>query len=303
MNKYLEQLVFLSKIDQEIDSFEPKIEDISKALRLSENKINKINTQLSQIDDEIKDIEQQKVQNNNHIAEFNAKIKELSKKSALIKTEREANALKVEEGIAKEQLKAADTEIIRLDELLSNKQGLKNELLEQKTKEEEEFTNIQTSIQKQINDIEKERMVVYDKKTKLVGDINQRMLSFYEKIRKWAKNTAVIPVRKQACYGCFMRIYDKTYLDILKGEEIVTCPHCGRILYIEDEKAHNLISKKEEKKESKSTKKASTKTTTNTKTATKAKATSAKSTSKTDTKSTKSTKSVKTSTKSKSTKS
>ncbi|MED7853017.1 hypothetical protein VWN94_10095, partial [Campylobacter coli] len=42
----------------------------------------------------------------------------------------------------------------------------------------------------------KERMNVYTKKTKLVAEMNQKVLSFYEKIRKWAKNTAVVPVKK-----------------------------------------------------------------------------------------------------------
>ena len=40
-----------------------------------------------------------------------------------------------------------------------------------------------------------------------------------------------MPVRKHACYGCFLKINDKTYSDVLRAEEIVTCPHCGRILY------------------------------------------------------------------------
>jgi uncharacterized protein len=67
--------------------------------------------------------------------------------------------------------------------------------------------------------------------------MNQKGLSFYQKIRRWAKNTTAVPVRKQACYGCFLAINDKTYSDVIKGEEITTCPHCGRILYIEPEEA------------------------------------------------------------------
>ncbi|MEE6530589.1 hypothetical protein VWM68_09235, partial [Campylobacter coli] len=47
MNKYLEQLVLLSKIDQEIDSFEPKMESISKTLKDAENKIAKFNVELN----------------------------------------------------------------------------------------------------------------------------------------------------------------------------------------------------------------------------------------------------------------
>ncbi|HAA1512087.1 hypothetical protein A0M76_05285 [Campylobacter coli] len=235
MNKYLEQLVLLSKIDQEIDSFEPKMESISKTLKDAENKIAKFNVELNNLENEIQDVENQKVQNNAHISEFSAKIKELSKKSGAVKTEKEANALKIEEDIAKEQLDAANDEIVRLDKILENKELFKKELLEERTKEEQNLDEIRVSISSQMDGLEKERMNVYTKKTKLVAEMNQKVLSFYEKIRKWAKNTAVVPVKKQACYGCFMKIYDKTYLSVIKGEEIITCPHCGRILYKEQE--------------------------------------------------------------------
>ncbi|ECL3025770.1 zinc ribbon domain-containing protein [Campylobacter coli] len=235
MNKYLEQLVLLSKIDQEIDSFEPKMESISKALKDAENKIAKFNVELNNLENEIQDVENQKVQNNAHISEFSAKIKELSKKSGAVKTEKEANALKIEEDIAKEQLDAANDEIVRLDKILENKELFKKELLEERAKEEQNLDEIRVSISSQMDGLEKERMNVYTKKTKLVAEMNQKVLSFYEKIRKWAKNTAVVPVKKQACYGCFMKIYDKTYLSVIKGEEIITCPHCGRILYKEQE--------------------------------------------------------------------
>ncbi|EAL2238653.1 hypothetical protein B6881_00145 [Campylobacter coli] len=235
MNKYLEQLVLLSKIDQEIDSFEPKMESISKTLKDAENKIAKFNVELNNLENEIQDVENQKVQNNAHISEFSAKIKELSKKSGAVKTEKEANALKIEEDIAKEQLDAANDEIVRLDKILENKELFKKELLEERAKEEQNLDEIRVSISSQMDGLEKERMNVYTKKTKLVAEMNQKVLSFYEKIRKWAKNTAVAPVKKQACYGCFMKIYDKTYLSVIKGEEIITCPHCGRILYKEQE--------------------------------------------------------------------
>ena len=63
--------------------------------------------------------------------------------------------------------------------------------------------------------------------------MNQNIIVFYEKIRRWARNTAVVPVRKQACYGCYMKLNDHTYASVVRGEEITTCPHCGRILYLD----------------------------------------------------------------------
>lgn len=129
--------------------------------------------------------------------------------------------------------------MIRLEKILDAKENSKKEFLEEKEKQEEALVEINTQIRKEMEVLEKERMGVYDKKSKLVSEMNQKVLTFYEKIRKWAKNTAVVPVKKQACYGCFMKIYDKTYLAIARGEEIVTCPHCGRILYKELQEAQN----------------------------------------------------------------
>ncbi len=65
--------------------------------------------------------------------------------------------------------------------------------------------------------------------------MNSKIYAFYEKIKRWAGVTAVVPVKRQACSGCNMKISDKIYSEVLKAEEIITCPHCGRVLYIEEE--------------------------------------------------------------------
>ena len=84
-------------------------------------------------------------------------------------------------------------------------------------------------------EINKERNVVYQERSELLEKFDNKILTFYEKIKRWAKDSAVVPVKKQACYGCFMKINDKTYAEVIKAEEIINCPHCGRILYKEDE--------------------------------------------------------------------
>lgn len=234
MNKYLEQLVNLSSIDKEIDSFEPKISAVSKPLNDIKHKISRLEKDMANFDNEIKDIKAQQIANNARIVDFNAKLEDFAKKTALVKTEREANAIKMEEDIAREQLEATHDEIVRLDNLLASKESLKKDCEEAKTKEMSALNELATSTDAKVAELEKARNAVSERKNKLLSEMNQKILTFYQKIRKWARNSAVVPVRKQACYGCFMKIYDKTYMAILKGDEIITCPHCGRILYKEN---------------------------------------------------------------------
>ena len=235
MNKYLQQLVELSDLDKQIDGFIPRIQDIEKAYKNIEEECETITVNIERLDEEVSDLKSQKSGTNAHIAEFSAKIKDVAKKSSSAKSEKEIKALSLEEDIAKEQLEAANEEIARLEKLIDSKNSQKDELGAKKAELEENLKNIKSKTSSELENIGKEREEVYAKKDKLIATMNQKILAFYEKIRKWAHNTAVVPVKKQACYGCFMQINDKTFSAVVKGEDIVTCPHCGRILYKQEQ--------------------------------------------------------------------
>ena len=235
MNKYLQQLVELSKFDKDIDGFASRIENVEKSLRTAQSELEIADAAVKQLEEDIKEIKTQKSQTNAHIAEFSAKIKDVSKKSATAKSEKEIKALQLEEELAKEQLEAANDEILRLEKIIDTKTAEQRETEEKKAAISENIGKIEAEISNEVKAIEKEREEIYGKKSKLVGEMNQKILTFYEKIRKWAHNTAVVPVKKQACYGCFMQINDKTFSAVIKGEDIVTCPHCGRILYKQEQ--------------------------------------------------------------------
>jgi predicted nucleic acid-binding Zn-ribbon protein len=235
MNKHLEQLVNLAKTDKEIDDFGPKVEAIESKLRASAVKEKDVNDKILALEEEIKDCKLKKSKNELHLAELADKLTELSKKGAIVKTDKEIKALQLEEEISKEQCEFANEEIERLDNIIEAKELDKEELKVTLEEVQKDSKEIRASIESEMLGIEKQRTEVYGKKEKLVSQMSQKILTFYEKIRKWAGNTTVVPVKKQACYGCFMRINDKTYAEVIKQDDIVTCPHCGRILYKETE--------------------------------------------------------------------
>ncbi len=239
MNKYLEQLIELSNLDKEIDDFAPRIAKMEKTLKLSLDKEKELKSQTEVFQADIADAKLKKAKNEAHLAELSAKLKDFTKKSALVKTAKEIKALQLEEEIAKEQCDFANEEIARLEKIIDLKQNSISALQEKIAQAAAEAEKIKETIDSQIQAIEEERKNVYKAKDELVSDMSHKILTFYQKIRKWAGNSTVVPVKKQACYGCFMRINDKTYASVLKQDDIVTCPHCGRILYkeIEEEKA------------------------------------------------------------------
>ncbi len=233
MNKHLQQLIELSMIDKEIDAFEPQIEEANLQYEALLATKNGVNDEISSLKQEIKDEQLKKQKNELHLAELSAKLEENSKKSAEIKTEREMKSLQLEEEIAKEQVSFANEEIARLEKLIDHKQAKINELETKASEIEGSISSVKADVDVKLAQIDVERKEVFTKKQALVGEMNQKGLSFYQKIRRWAKNTTAVAVRNQACMGCYMAISDKVYSDVIKGEEITMCPHCGRILFLE----------------------------------------------------------------------
>jgi len=232
MNKHLQQLIDLSIVDRDIDAFEPQIEEANYNYEAALAKTQSIESDIENLTDEIREEELKKAKNELHLAELSQKLEENSKKSAEVKTEREMKSLQLEEEIAKEQVTFANEEIERLEKIIEVKheqiEVAKNSLVDLS----ESLEKVKADVDAKLETINKERQEVFVKKEKLLGEVNQKGLAFYQKIRRWAKNTTVVPVEDQACMGCHMVIGDKVYADVIKGEEITTCPHCGRILYM-----------------------------------------------------------------------
>ncbi len=235
MNKYLEDLIKLSKFDTAISMFEPKIENEKAKLATFVETAASIKASINSIYLEIDDVKSKRTKNNIHLAELKTKLENIAKKNKDVTNEKELKALQLEEEIAKEQISFANEEIERLDNLTKNKELTLKEFQEKLAVEEEDIKEIQVAVDNRIEEISDERNVVYQERSELLEKFDNKILTFYEKIKRWAKDSAVVPVKKQACYGCYMKINDKTYAEVIKAEEIVNCPHCGRILYKEDE--------------------------------------------------------------------
>jgi predicted nucleic acid-binding Zn-ribbon protein len=232
MNQHLKQLIDLSKVDKEIDAFEPQIEEANYNYEAALAKTKSIESDIENLTNEIKDEELKKAKNELHLAELSQKLEDNSRKSGDVKTEREMKSLQLEEEIAKEQVTFANEEIARLDKIVEAK---KEQVEVSKVTFDELQANLESvkaEVDAKLTTINAQRQKVFVQKEKLLGNVNQKGLAFYQKIRRWAKNTTVVVVEEQACMGCHMIIGDKIYADVIKAEEITTCPHCGRILYM-----------------------------------------------------------------------
>lgn len=233
MNKDLQNLISLAQIDKEASQLEPQITNI-------ENELNEKIKLQTQVKDELEDLrnsaKKAKVSINTNeliIQENNDKIEQIDKKMSSVKSEQEFRALDAENGLAKEKIEYANEQISRLEKELENFASKEQEIQNRIQELEKEIQEDREEAQKKTAKVRIELKKIFDNKEKISKTIDNKVLIFYEKIRKWAKDTSVVPVKKQACSGCYIKINDMVYSELLKSDDIITCPHCGRILYIE----------------------------------------------------------------------
>lgn len=63
----------------------------------------------------------------------------------------------------------------------------------------------------------------------VLPEIDAKLLAQYEKIAK-RRQPAVVLVSKEMCVGCRVDIPPQTYLEVRRGERLITCGNCHRIL-------------------------------------------------------------------------
>jgi len=234
LNKHLEQLVKLSNFDKEIVGFDPKIQAENNKLKVFLKTVDRLSEKIEILYREIDDTKNKRIKNDLNLKDLRSKLDDLSKKYDAVKTEKESRALQLEEEISKEQISFCNDEIVRLDSITEVKENELNTLKDELKQEEIDVSEIKEAVAVNIENLNKNRENVSKEKTELINTIDKKILSFYEKIKRWANETAVVPVKKQSCYGCHMKLTNKVYSEFLATNEITNCPHCGRIIYKEE---------------------------------------------------------------------
>lgn len=237
MNKHLRDLIEVANFDKQIDDLGPKIDEVRKELDEKIRQKNQILKNIENLNQEYNSINLEIAHHDRNIQETSLKLDTIAKKQKDIKTERELRALDIEEDIAKENMTHSNNEIQRLEAVKNAKEEEKANFESQIQSLQEEIDVLESQTQSKVQEIKAIQQNLFDQKEALVAQMDSKITSFYAKIRRWALNTSVVPVFKQACGGCFIRLNDTIYAEILKGNDIINCPHCGRILYVPTDKA------------------------------------------------------------------
>lgn len=112
-------------------------------------------------------------------------------------------------------------------------------------KEKESISkNEEGALHQQISDWEaKQKMLeaqVIEKKAQrgsVATSLPMGISESYERLRQNRKGAAVVPIVKEQCSGCHMKVSQNLINEVRRGQKIMTCESCSRIVYLTEEPA------------------------------------------------------------------
>lgn len=93
-----------------------------------------------------------------------------------------------------------------------------------------ELADRQKDLERVHKEHEEEELKLKHEREKLAARISKSDLNLYNRIRRAKNGSAVVPVRRNACGGCYKRVPPQIALELRKNARVLTCEHCGRIL-------------------------------------------------------------------------
>lgn len=230
MNGDLELLLKLQNIDYDLGELERSkeyipdmMENLRREISDTEEKLRKTTEALSNARVEQKEVE----------LEFRAKqekLKKLQERMMAIKTNKEYDALVSEIDKIKEYISALENREMELLEMIENAEkefaGLGNQVENIRKINYEQLA----SLQEQIDSVGSKIRLKEKERQDLVGQVNQRVMLAYDRIRKGKGGAAVVAVKKRACGACYKALPPQKIQEIKLGERIITCDSCGRML-------------------------------------------------------------------------
>ena len=231
MNELIEQLVALQEIDLVIDKIDSEIKQEQDGLDVRiaslverEGRINEQETLIEELEKERRTLEDE-------MADKIAHVKERQSKMMQVQTSREQTALLKEIEDAKKNVKENEEKIVSIMEQVEN---LTTETTEEKNilKTEKSLVNEEKKkVKTVIDELSKGKKTKKNKRDKQAGAVNGSMIQKYEILRERRNGLAIVNVLDGVCQGCFMNLPPQKYNMLLRGDQVLECPSCQRLIY------------------------------------------------------------------------
>ncbi len=232
MRAELEKLIDLQKTDtnirrlkQQIETAEQRRADIEQEFEQHAFSIREIQGKRDKLNAERADLEKQIAENKTYLERADRNLKHAQNQKEYETAMRETDALQ-------KQIAAFETQIV---EKMTTLEEVEKELEERA----DEINSIDAKrdaamkeFEKKLNSGKKEFEADTKKREEVFVTLPAQLASVYNRMAQRSRDgIAVAAVINGSCSACFMSLRPQMQVEVRKGDQIITCESCTRILY------------------------------------------------------------------------
>jgi len=230
----LEFLITLQGVDKKLFYLEFSKGDLPRTVAGLKDSIKEIENNIASTKAAVKEIEKEQVSMENLVELAQEKLKKYQNQLYDVTSNKEYDAITQEIELKNKEIEDGESTIL---EHLQSKEDNQNLLSEYALKLKEHKSEFKIK-EKELNTLtkatEKEVLKLNHQREKLAVRLKKLTLGRYERIKKARSGVAVVPIKREACGGCFKTIPPQKIVEVGNLEQLIQCDVCGRILVPEE---------------------------------------------------------------------
>jgi len=228
----LQQLVALQKLDTSLRKLQAELEAIPQRRAEIEKEFDRRAFEIRALESRRDEARHARTHLEAGVAEQRTRAERAERNLMSSKKQDEYTAAIREADAARKQISAFETQILEQMETLEQSEASLNEraaeIATQNSDREASLKAFDEETLRQSAQLEAGRA----ERERLFNSLPKPMASLYKRISARIRDgIAVAEARNGACMACFMALRPQAMSQVRRGEEVITCDHCSRILY------------------------------------------------------------------------
>lgn len=232
MKAELEKLIALQNLDTSIRKLEKELEAIPERRAEIEGEFDRRAFEIRALENRRDEAKHNRSRLENEVVDQRTRVERAERNLMSSKKQDEYTAAIREADAARKQISALETQILEQMEAFEQAEAALQERADEiatmnsdreaRLKAFDEETTSQSEL------LARQRV----EREQVFANLPQSMSLMYSKIRARIRDgVAVAEARNRSCTACFMSLRPQVMAEIRRGDEVITCDNCGRILY------------------------------------------------------------------------
>jgi hypothetical protein len=230
MYEQLEKLIRLQALDRETDRLRHKLAEIVPQIEETRQHLAAAERALEEGKARVEGARKERRAAEKDLEMQIEKRRKFQDQQGKVKTNKEYQALMGELETLKVAETAAEDRILEIMEGQAEAERLLPGLTAEVGREKAEFQEKERILRAAEEKLRGELLAAADARAGVVAVLEPETLQTYQRIVK-LRGSAVAEVRDEFCLGCRTKVTSQNFMEVMRNDRILHCPHCHRILY------------------------------------------------------------------------